>query len=666
MEVKTACPLNCWDVCSFNVTIDKGKIIDITGDKENPITNGIICGKGRALKDRVYHSARLTKPLKKINGQFQEISWEQALNEIATKMKELKERYTPLSILHSYDYASGGLLKNLEQRFFNLFGGFTEVVGSLCWGAGIEAQKYDFGTSLSHDPTDIINAKTIIIWGRNVTDTNIHLYLFLLKAKEKGTKLIVIDPLQTKIAKKADYYLQIKPGFDGILAMAIAKYIIEIGKADDSFIENYTIGFEQYKKELNKYSLDYYLNLLDLKKEKIIELANYFIDNSPVLSFFGLGMQRYGNGGNTIRAIDALHALTGNIGKSGGGVNYANLAVGKSFAIDKLTLPEKREYYRTFTRITQAQEILTTTDPPIKMLFVTRSNPVNQVPNTKQTIEAFKQIETKVVIEMFMTETALLADYVLPTTSVFEEEDIYYGSWFQSYITYGPKIIRAIGEAKSDREIFTELANRLGFGSYFNYSVTEWLELGLSNLKEQGITLNRLKNEHSLRLPLPIVPYQDKKFLTESGKFEFFSEQAVHDKKPATVILSLPNSKKDEERLLKYPYQLISIHPLRSLHSQHQMLYPKDYLIIYVSKELGTKEGLFEGEKVMVYNELGNITGVIKFANLHKEAVIIEEGGLEQFNQNVNNLTPNLLADIGIGSTQYDITVQIKKIRSTI
>lgn len=240
---QAACPLNCWDSCGFHVTVDNDRVTKVEGDPTHPITQGKICGRGRMLETRTNSSLRLLHPLKKINGEFQQISWEQALNEIADKLKEIKETYGTTAVLHSHDYANNGLLKNLDQRFFNCYGGVTEVYGSLCWGAGIEAQKWDFGNAYSHKPDDVYNSKNIIIWGRNVARTNMHFYEKLLEAKKRGAKLFVIDPIFNATAKIADHYISIKPGMDGFLAAGIIKEMLRLGLEDRAFIEQSTVGF---------------------------------------------------------------------------------------------------------------------------------------------------------------------------------------------------------------------------------------------------------------------------------------------------------------------------------------------------------------------------------------------------------------------------------------
>lgn len=664
---KTACPLNCWDVCGFKVTTEQGKVVKVAGDPDHPITQGKICGKGVMLAERANHAQRVLFPMKKINGRFEQISWEQALDEISNKMLHVKAEYGSTAVLHSHDYSNGGLLKNLDQRFFNCYGGITELVGNLCWGAGIEAQMVDFGNSYSHDPEDLQQSQTIVVWGRNVTSTNMHLYPYLKKAKERGATLIVIDPLATGITRLADEHIKVRPGMDGALALGIIKGILEQEQEASSFIESHTYGFEHFKSEvIDALHFEDVIKWTEVTEQQLQRLTEAYTLGKPTSTLMGLGLQRYNNGGNTIRAIDALVAVSGNIGIAGGGANYAHLGVGRSFDTVALALPERKQNYRTFTRMTQADEVLQATAPPIKMLFVTRGNPLVQVPNASKTAQSFSQIETKVVIDQFMTDTAQIADYVLPCTTVFEEEDIYYGSMFHSYITYGKALVEPYGEAKPDRVIWTELAQRLGFGSDFNYSVQEFMEMGLSLIKEKGITLDRLKEETTLKLPLEPIPWQEYHFETPTGKYEFYSTKLKDEGKEPLVQLGLPQESEWEnpELARKYPYALLSIHPQRSLHSQNYHLVtalqvPK----IEISEWLAKQEGLEENDQIEIYNDRGRFQGKAKVVkNTHPKTICVAEGRWKEYGGTINHLTPNGISDVGLGSTLYDCLVGIRKI----
>jgi anaerobic selenocysteine-containing dehydrogenase len=661
---KSSCSLNCWDSCGFEVTVENGKVVKVDGDKEHPITQGKICGRGRMLETKTNSIERLTSPLKKVNGEFIEISWKQALDEIADKMKNLKKNDGTTSVLHSHDYANNGLLKNLDKRFFNCYGGVTNLVGSICWGSGIEAQTWDFGSSNSHAPDDIFHSKHIVIWGRNVARTNMHLFHYLQEAKKRGATITVIDPIYNATAKIADHYISIKPGMDGIAAIGIMKELINHNKQDQHFIDNYTIGYHDLLTLLNGINMDDIVTQSEISMEDIKYLASIY-DEGPTSTFLGLGMQRYANGGNTIRLIDALVAVSGNVGIPGGGANFGNLQVGRSFNVNALSLPHLKTASRQFSMMKQAEEILEAKSPEIKMIFVTCGNPLAQVPNSSKVQRAFQSVDTLVVVDHFLTDTAELADYVLPTTTVFEEEDIYYASMYHHVVNYGAKLVEPPGEAKSDLWIWTQLANRLGFAEEFNFSRTEFLEMGLSHLTENGITLDRLKNEKRIALPVQFVPWENKVFLTPTGKFEFTSTFAIdmgYEGKPQYLP---PKESSLTNPLLakKYPYQLLSIHPLRSNHSQHYLLINGlQSTKIEVSEDIANEKKLAEGENVTIFNERGRLSGTVKIMKrAHPKTINVDEGQWHKFGGSVNLLTPDDQSDNDQGSTLYDCLVNIEK-----
>jgi anaerobic selenocysteine-containing dehydrogenase len=657
----SACPLNCWDSCGFLVTVEDGKVMKVEGNPEHPITKGKICGRGRMLENRTNSQERLLYPLKKAGDRFVQISWENALDEIAEKLAYYKETYGSTSVLHSHDYANSGLLANLDSRFFNLYGGVTELTGSICWGAGIEAQNWDFGDAYSHAPEDLKNSKHVVIWGRNVARTNMHLYQNLQAVKKNGTKLYVIDPIYNATAKLADEYISIKPGFDGLLAAGIMKEILRLNLQDEEFLANHTVGFTDLLGILNSVTLESISEMTEVPAEIITHLAKVYADR-PVSTIMGLGMQRYENGGNTIRLIDALAAISGNIGIPGGGANYANKQVGQSFSFNEMTMPERKTASRTFTMMRQAEGILSAIDPEIKMGIVTCGNPLTQVPDTNRVKEAFSSIETLVVIDQFMTDTAMLADYVLPAATVFEVEDVYYSSMYHHYVNHGAKLVEPPGEARPDAWIWAELAKRLGFGEEFDFTRDGFLGMGLASLVENGITLDKIRTEKFVELPVNKIPWSDRHFKTPSGKYEFTSSKG-------NLSLSLPTETKwtNPDLAKKYPYTFLTIHPLRSNHSQHfQLFEPAPYVKVEIAESVAVEKGLKNQDHVRVWNDRGEMNGYVSIMkNAHPGTVNIDEGLSARFGGSVNQLTSSRESDNGLGSTLYDCLVNIEKVKTT-
>ncbi|MDL0353942.1 molybdopterin-dependent oxidoreductase, partial [Clostridioides difficile] len=346
-KLSHGCTLDCHDCCKFNVYTKGNNVVKIEGDKNHPYTKGFICKKGMAHLDRLNHKDRIKTPMLKIDGVWKEISFDKAIEIMAEKLTYYKEKYTSKSVMHYDQYGSGSVLKYIGDIFFNFYGGVSRHKGSPCWSAGMHAQKYDFGVAKSHAIEDMLNSKSIFVWGKNPAYTTIHTMQIIKKAKEKGIKIVVIDPIYTKTAQIADKYVQVNPGTDGALAIAMAKIIVEDKLYDEEYINSYVIGFEEYKKYLSSLELSFLIDECGVKENDIRELVDLYTNKYSSINV-GYGLQKYKNGGNTIRAIDALGAITGQIGFSGGGVNYANKvypSVINSDPYNSQSYGEDREFY---------------------------------------------------------------------------------------------------------------------------------------------------------------------------------------------------------------------------------------------------------------------------------------------------------------------------------
>ena len=346
-KLSHGCTLDCHDCCKFNVYTKGNNVVKIEGDKNHPYTKGFICKKGMAHLDRLNHKDRIKTPMLKVDGVWKEISFDKAIEIMAEKLTYYKEKYTSKSVMHYDQYGSGSVLKYIGDIFFNFYGGVSRHKGGPCWSAGMHAQKYDFGVAKSHAIEDMLNSKSIFVWGKNPAYTTIHTMQIIKKAKEKGIKIVVIDPIYTKTAQIADKYVQVNPGTDGALAIAMAKIIVEDKLYDEEYINSYVIGFEEYKKYLSSLELSFLIDECGVKENDIRELVDLYTNKYSSINV-GYGLQKYKNGGNTIRAINALGAITGQIGFSGGGVNYANKvypSVINSDPYNSQSYGEDREFY---------------------------------------------------------------------------------------------------------------------------------------------------------------------------------------------------------------------------------------------------------------------------------------------------------------------------------
>lgn len=664
-QFSTACPHDCFDQCAFLVTVDQGKIIFLEPDSRQPVTGNAICSKGKKHLDRINHPARLLYPMLKKNGKFARVSWDQAKQIMVVKLKETLEKYGPFGLLHFYDGGYSGLKKNIESRFFSALGGSTAHYGSLCWGAGLAAQKYDFGAAKAHPYHDLLNSKLVIIWGKNPADTAMHHMFHLKKARENGAKIILIDPLKTATAAVANQHLRIKPGTDGALALAMANVIINKGLTDQAFIENYSSGFEQFSVLVKDYSPKNIADLVGIKPEVIEQLAAGYASADPAAILIGIGLQRHSNGGNTVRAIDALAALTGNVGVAGGGASYANFRISPCLDHDFFSGEDLNPQRRYYPKGQLSCALSDFQDPPVAFIYNSRANPLVQVPGGDQLRRAFEKVPFKVASELFMTDTASACDLVLPATYFLEEEDLYFTSMGHQYLTYGPKVVEPPGECRSEYELFKELAKMLKINDFVDMPDSDLLARGIKPLTEvTGIDIEKLKNEGPLLFPGgDDIPWAGRKFGTSNGKYNFYSEAAGAENGEALPCYREPVELSDD-RLHRqgYQYWFVTPHPRDSIHSIHRLPGNDKVPEAYINQQTASENELSEGEKVRISSKRGTIEVKVSISErISPGAVMVYEGWWPVSEAAVNNLTPDRLTDLGAQAAYYDCLCRIDK-----
>ncbi len=466
---QTACPRNCYSTCTLKVHVSDGRLRMIEPDPQNLATPEGVCLKGLSYIERVYSPDRILSPLKKTNSgdSFEKIDWESAFEILTSKLQEYRQNPGPKSILYYTGSGTKGLLNGVGMNFWRLFGGCTTTYGDLCWPAGLEATRLTLGENKHNAPWDIANAGCIIMWGKNPAETNIHQMYYIDQALANGAKLIVIDPRRTQSAERADLLIQPRPGTDGALALAVSHLIIKENGIDSSFISRSVLGFEEFASLVSEYTPAAAARICDIPEKFIHKTAEYIMSHSPVTINAGFGMQRYTNSGQSMRAMIAILAVTGNIGKPGSGWIFANL---QSHIFDQVKDPlafyppaEPDDKIRiSISTARLGKDIIDTKDPAIKMIWVERGNPVTQNPDTNQVLAAFRSAEFRVVVDQFMTDTAREADLILPAKTMFEQSDVI-GAYWHPYIQLKQKVIDPPGQVKPESEIYYELANRLNF-----------------------------------------------------------------------------------------------------------------------------------------------------------------------------------------------------------
>lgn len=650
--IKHACTLDCWDCCSFKVHVDGDRVLKIEGDREHPYTKGFICKKGRMHLDRLYSAKRLRKPLLRTEEGFKEISFEQALDIMAERLVHYKGKYGSHSIFHYEESGSGGVSKCMESVLFNFLGGITKAKGSTCWGAGMKAQEYDFGSVKGHHLDDMYNSKLILVWGRNPHSTSIHLMASLQESMKRGIKVIVIDPIRTETAKRADEFIQIRPSSDLALAMAMTRIVIEEGLCDREFIEKNTYGFETYKEYLLSLDMSSLAKATGLALDEIKSLALEYALAKPATIYPGYGLQKYRNGVNTIRAIDALAAICGYIGCPGGGVNYANRLYPEILDLDPCGSAEHARNSRSFMLSDFSDAIKNIQDPPIKMIVVSKANPMNQLPDLGRAQTVFSNVEFKVTFDMFMTDTAILSDLVIPCTNTLETEDVIYSSMNNPYISFNEKAIEPDNILMDEYYFFRELARKMGVKGYPMDEKLEYLEKVVKPLEKLGYSFEDVRNGYVTIEGLSVA-WQDKRFQTPSGRFEFVSEKAA-----TNGLCTHPEfiPEKEESGL-----RFITPHHKDSLFSQHFFGVDGISKALLNPAEL-SKRGMASGEKVRLFSKAGEIVVQIFESEDVPLGIAYMNIGWHKAHGNPNFLTASCSSERGEQVAYYDTFVEIEKI----
>lgn len=666
--VNTVCSRNCYSACSLQAHVKDGRVIKVTGNPNNPATYGLVCAKGLRFPKAFNLEDRLLYPIlrtgKRGEGNFRRIGWEQAADIIYERFIQTIEQYGPEAIL--YYVASGNhgsAMQAYAYGFWNQLGGYSATRGSLCAAAANEGVRYTYGIVKDSAIGDIENARLILLWGKNPAHTNIHTMKYMRAAMKNGAKLVTIDTRLGESGTGSNMHLYPRCGTDGLIAIAIAKYIVSQGLHDEAFLAKHALGFDAYRQMLDRYDMDEICALTEIPRAEFECLFELIRENPRFLIILGKGYQRNSNGGQTTRGICLLPALTGGIGKSGSGLFYSD-AQRPGFVWPYL--PPQPEHVRRDIAIGRiASEIADRADPPIKTMWVERANPMTSNPNLGKLSRAMNDLDFIVCSDLFMTDTARLADLVLPVASFFEEDDLIF-SYGHSYIQRKQKAVETPGECKTDRQIYRLLGER--FGMDLSYLPEDDEEI-LSNVireSELDTTLEQLNEQPYLFPEYDEIAFSDGVFPTPSGKIEFYSEAISRDwgveplpeyAEPAESRYSAP------ELYSKYPLQLMTPHARDRINSQHFSVKNGEPRI-QIHPADAQERGIVSGDRVRVFNGRGS---VLLYADVVEKA---QHGVLCTFfgdwggdNLSINILNEDRETDIGHGTCYYNCLVQVEKTR---
>ena len=704
--VHSVCALDCPDGCSLLIDIDEqGRGSRLRGNPAHPVTRGFLCGKVARYLEHEYSPDRLLYPLRRVGakgeGRFARISWDEALDEIAVRLRSASGQWGPESIL-PYSYAGTmGLLNGsgMDRRFFHRLGA-SRLDRTICSTAGMEGMNDAVGHRYAVEPEQFRHAKLIVAWGANVLGTNVHLWPFIVEARRNGAKFYTIDPFRNRTGKLSDRHFAIHPGTDAALALAMMHVIIRDGLEDGDYVEKYTLGFAELKERVREWTPDRAAQLTGLPAQDIVELAREYATTRPAVIRLNYGVQRSERGAMSVRTIALLPALTGAWRDPGGGVQ---LSTSYAFQLNRpaLEMPELQlksplgKESRIVNMALLGDALTSLSDPPVKAMVVYNSNPAAIAPDQNTIRRGLRRDDLfTVVLEQVQTDTADFADIVLPVTTFLEHTDLY-TSYGHYYLQLARPALAAPGETRSNQDIFRELARRMGlddscFTDTDDDMIRAVLGSGHPHLSSnsprpghtaqpdagaetpdaagraaralKGVTLEVLDEHHFVRLnlPDPFLPFAEGGFGTPSGKCEFHAE---------TLDYTPPiESRHGDQRLkARFPLELISpkgddnmnstmaSRPENNAHNGLLTLNPAD----------AESRGIRANDSVRVFNERGECRLRAAIEETVAQGVVCARSTrwpkLAGDGNSVNMLTPARLTDKGGGPTFYSCLVQVEK-----
>jgi molybdopterin guanine dinucleotide-containing S/N-oxide reductase-like protein len=702
--VHAACPHDCPDACGVLITVEDGRATRIQGDPTHPVTRGFLCAKVAKYLGRVYSPDRVLYPMRRIGPKglkaagkespvtqtWQRITWDEALDEIASQFKSIITESGSEAILPFSFGGTLGVLNSacMDRRFFHRLGA-SQLARNICSAAGEAGLESVLGVKLGTEPEQFRHSRYIIAWAANIHGNNVHLWPFITEARRQGAKLVVIDPYRTRTAACADWYLPINPGTDAALAMGMMHIIINENLHDADYVERYTLGFEDLRKKVQEYKPERVAQWTGIATSDIVKLAREYATTRPAVIRLNYGVQRSEGGGTATRAVTMLPCITGSWKEVGGGLQ---LSTSGSYKLNKealsrpdLMIKALGRPARTVNMVELGKALNSLDDPPIKALFVYGCNPAATCPNHNEVVRGLRRSDLFTVVhEQFFTDTADYADIILPATTFFEHKDLQtaYGHY---YLQTSDQAIEPLAECRSNVEVFRSLAQRMGFeDACFSESIDQMIDTALDSKNPwlKGIERERLQRAGHVRMNFfngdkfstsgPegsafFLPFAQGNFATSSGKAELYSESLKALGLDPVVQFTPPNESRHSEQAKAFPLELLARKSDNFLNSTFSNL-PE----IQKMEEVGTLEisltdaqsrGIADGDPVRIFNRRGDILLKAKVDGAVQAGVVcarLHWAKLGSEGRNINVLTSEKLTDLGNSATFYSVLVEVE------
>jgi anaerobic selenocysteine-containing dehydrogenase len=671
LKVLGACPLDCPDGCSWVVTVRDGEAVGLRGNPDHPYTRGALCTKVNRWLERAAQPDRILYPLRRVGakgeGRFERIGWEEALDEIATRLEGIVREHGGEAIWPYWGTGTLGYLQGLEGRsggrFFNVLGASAHDP-NICSAAGSAGMTEAVGSPGGMDPEDLAHARLVLLWGTNPLTSGHHVWKFVQEARRAGAHLVAIDPVRTRTARQADEHLAPLPGTDAALALGLLNVIVGLGAQDADFLDRHTAGWDEFQGRIAEFPPERAAEITGVPAERIVALGERIARTRPTAIRATQGLQRHSGGGAALRVIAGIPAVTGDWARRGGGVAFSTSGHVK---LNKAALWRddlRPGPVRTLSMSRLGEGLLDVQDPPVKALFVIAANPAGSTPHQNRVRRGLARDDLfTVVMEQFPTDTADYADIVLPATAQHEHADLHEG-YGHLYLTWNEPAVAPPGECLPTGETFRRLARRMGLDEPALYDSDESLAeqlLASDHPWMAGITLDRLRKEGFVRMsvPDPFLPYAQG-FPTPSGRFAFRSPTA------GLAGYVPPVEVADTERAERYPLALISAASHEFLNTQFgnnpELRRRSGGLTVRLHEDDAKARGLTDGQRVRVGNDRGAFEATLKVSDQVRTGVAATSKGhwaKLAGGANANAVVDERDTDLGGGPVFHDTRVEI-------
>ncbi|RKY20398.1 MAG: molybdopterin-containing oxidoreductase catalytic subunit [Planctomycetota bacterium] len=634
---RSACNRDCPDACSLLVTVEDGRATALRGDPDDPVTQGFLCERTGRFLTRQYAADRLTTPLLRKGGELQPVSWDEAMSVAAEQLLAARAESGPASVLHYQSGGSLGVLMALPGLLFERFGPVTVKRGDICSGASEAAQQADFGISDSHDLFDLEHSRALVLWGKNPHVGNVHLLPVLKRLRAAGVPFTGIDPVRTRLASLCDRFVQPRPGADYALALGTARALYDQGWVDQAAAARCD-GLEAHRALCHGHDVPDWAELAGVPADELLALARRLSQEGPCAILLGWGLGRRRNGFATVRAIDALTVLSGNLGLPGGGVSFY---FNRRGAFDLEFRGGRELAPRSLSEARLGAEILEARDPPIRVAWINAANPVSMLPDSLVVQRALEQVPFVVVVDTHPTDTTDVADLVLPTLTLLEDSDVM-GAYGHHWLRSSEAVIEPAGEARHELHILQDLAGRLGLGDVLAGSVEDWKARVTQRLAAAGAGVSAMR-AGPVRNPFaPQVLFEDGRVETPNGRVQLSGDGP--DAAPET----------DAE----WPLTLMALSSRSMQSSQRSLPLEPGPALARVHPDVGAPFG--DGGEALLESRSGRLPVRVLFDPLvRRDLVLMDKGGMLRDGCCTNALISARETDGGGGAAYYDELVRL-------